>query len=161
MEILGVDELMRYLKGRYDTSDRKKEWRALSGRNHVRGSTDTFVLTDDSVYQIMSKDVSKDKTLAVGREVGSCSPDLAELARRGSPIPIGLVSRAPDASAIVMFGMQQYSSDTADILRGEYFGSKQEALRADLDSKLERLVERPEFRKSYRSLRDDQDGYFA
>jgi hypothetical protein len=115
MEIIGVDELMRYLKGRYDASEQKREWRALSGRNHVRGSTDTFVLTDDSVYQIMSKDVSKDKVLAVG----------------------------------------------TDILRNEYFGSKQDVLRTDLDSKLERLVERPEFRTSYRSLRDDQDAYFA
>ena len=161
MEILGVDELMRYLKGRYDASEQKREWRALSGRNHVRGCTDTFVLTDDSVYQIMSKDVSKDKVLAVGREVGSSSPDLVGLAGRGSPIPLGLISRAPDASAVIMFGMQQYSSDTADVLRNEYFGSKQDVLRADLDSKLERLVERPEFRTSYRSLRDDQDAYFA
>lgn len=161
MEILGVEELMRYLKGRYDSSERKREWRALSGRDHVRGSTDTFVLTDDSVYQIMSRDISKDRVLAVGREVGGSSQDLAEMAGRGSPIPLGLISRAPDASAVVMFGMQQYSSDTADILRDEYFGSKQDALRSDLDSKLERLVERPEFRTSYRSLRDDQDRYFA
>ena len=161
LEIHGVDELMRLLKGRYDISKRRQEWRALSGRNHVTGEYDTFVFSDESVYQIRAAEVSPKNMVGVGCDVGPVTPDLAELAMQGSPVPLGLVSRSQQASAIIMFGMQQYSSDVSHLLKEEYFSSKQDRLESDLRARLDRLLERPEFRSSYRRLREDQESYFS
>ena len=161
MEFHGIEELMKRLKGLYDTSDRRSEWRALTGRDHVNGVFDTFVFSDDVVYQIKAVEVAPKKMIAVGGEVGSGSADLAEISRRGSPVPIGVVSRATDASAVIMFGMQQYSSDVADVLKAEYFQSKQDRLENDLQRRLDSVLRRPEFRTSYRQLREDQEFYFS
>ncbi|MCJ7490069.1 MAG: hypothetical protein MUO87_08030 [Thermoplasmata archaeon] len=161
MELHGIDELMRHLKGRYDSSERRHEWRALSGRDHTSGKYDTFIFSEDRVYQIRSAEVSPRRMVAVGGEVGSNSPDLFELTKSGSPIPLGVISKATDASAIVMLGMQQYSSDVADVLRNEHFHSRQDRLEGELEAKLDKLLERPEFRTSYRRLREDQNSYFA
>ena len=161
MELHGIDELMRHLKGRYDSSERKHEWRALSGRDHASGKYDTFIFSEDRVYQIRSAEVSPRRMVAVGSEVGSNSPDLFELTKSGSPIPLGVISKATDASAIIMLGMQQYSSDVADVLRNEHFHSRQDRLEGELEARLDKLLERPEFRTSYRRLREDQDSYFA
>lgn len=161
MELHGIDELMRHLKGRYDSSECKHEWRALSGRDHASGKYDTFIFSDDRVYQIRSAEVSPRSMVAVGGEVGSNSPDLFDLIKDGSPIPLGVISKATDASAIVMLGMQQYSSDIADVLRSEHFHSRQDRLEGELDAKLDKLLERPELRASYRRLREDQESYFA
>ncbi len=161
MEIHGVEELMLLLKGRYDLSERKQMWRALSGRDHVTGEYDTFIFSDDKVYQIRAMEVSPRNMVGVGCEVGSISPDLADLARQGSPVPLGLVSRSRSASAVTMLGMQQYSSDTSWLLKEEYFSSRQDKLEGDLRRRLDSLFERPEFRSSYRHVREAQDSYFA
>jgi hypothetical protein len=161
MEIHGIEELMRYLKGRYDSSERRHEWRALSGRDHISGRNDTFIFSEDKVYQIRSTEFSPRRMVAVGGEVGSNSPDLFELTKNGSPIPLGVMSKAADASAVIMFGIQQYSSDATDLLRHEHFDSKQDRLDEELETKLDKLLERPEYRTSYRRLREDQESYFA
>ncbi|UCE45575.1 MAG: hypothetical protein JSU93_01425 [Methanobacteriota archaeon] len=161
MEFLGIEELMRYLKRRYDATERKSEWRALTGRDHVSGVYDTFVFSGDAVHQIKAVEVAPQRMIAVGGEVGSGSPDLAEIVRKGSPVPIGVVSHAPDASSIIMFGMQQYSSDVAYTLRSEYFQSKQDRLDSDLQRRLDIVLKRPEFRTAYRKLREDQESYFS
>jgi hypothetical protein len=161
MEFLGIDELMRYLKRRYDSCDQRHEWRALTGRDHVKGTYDTFLFSDERIYQIKASEIARGRMIAVGGEVGSASPDLAELSKDGSPIPIGMVSRATDASSVLLFGMQQYSSDTADTLKTEYFQSKQERLERDLKAQLDRALKRPEFRATFKSLREDQESYFS
>lgn len=161
MEFHGIDELMKCLKRQYDASERKHEWRALTGRDHVNGVYDTFVFSDERVHQIKAVEVAPKRMIAVGGEIGSSSPDLAEITQEGSPVPIGVVSRATDASAIIMFGMQQYSSDIADMLRTEYFQSKQDRLESDLKHRLDALLKRPEFGTSYRRLREDQESYFS
>jgi hypothetical protein len=161
MELHGVEELMRCLKGRYDSSERRHEWRALSGRDHISGRNDTFIFSEDRVYQIRSTEVSPRVMVAAGVEVGSNSPDMLELTRNGSPIPLGVMSKAADASAVIMFGVQQYSSDATHVLKHEHFDSKQDRLDVELEAKLDRLLERPEYRASYRRLREDQESYFA
>ncbi len=161
MEFQGIDGFMRYLKGKYDESERRHEWRALSGRDHVSSSYDTFIFTDHKVYQIKSLELMPQRMVAVASEVGGPSPDMLELVRGGSPVPLSVMSKAEDASAVVMFGMQQYSSDTADVLRREYYASRQDMLKADLDRRVGSLIERPEYRHAYRSLREREDGYFA
>ncbi len=161
MEVLGIDQLMRLLKKQYDSSSQRHQWRALTGRDHVKGFYDTFLFSDDTIYQIKAAEIARGSMIAVGGEVGSNSPDLAAASRHGSPVPIGMVSRSADASSVILFGMQQYSSETADLLKLEYFESKQERLERDLNTQLERALERPEFRASSRNLRHDQECYFS
>ncbi|MGD9963351.1 MAG: hypothetical protein AB7S97_05575 [Thermoplasmata archaeon] len=161
MEFQGIDEFMRYLKGKYDESERRHEWRALTGRDHVASSYDTFIFTDQKVYQIKARELAPQVMAAVANEVGGPSPDMLEMVRGGSPVPLSVISRARDASAVVMFGMQQYSSDVADVFKREYYGSRQDALKAELDRRVETMIERPELKRAYRSLREREDGYFA
>ncbi len=161
MEFYGIDEFMRYLKAKFDESERKHEWRALTGRNHVRSENDTFIFTDKKVYQIKSAEIASRVFAASGAEVGGPSPDMLELVKNGAPIPLTVASQSTNAQSIIMFGLQQYSSDTADLFRNEYYRARQDRLEQDLEHKLRLLTDRPEFRTSYRSLREDQEGYFA
>jgi len=161
MEFQGIDEFMRYLKVKFDESERKQDWRALTGRNHVQGQNDTFIFSDTKVYQIKSVEVAQHRMAAVGREVGGPSPDMLELVKGGAPIPLNVVSRSPDAYSVIMFGMQQYSSEVADLFRNEYYSSRQDELQTDLRRQLNVLLERPEYRASYRKIRESREGYFA
>jgi len=161
MEFHGIDEFMRYLKVKFDESERKQEWRALTGRNHVRSENDTFIFTDKGVYQIKSVEVAPQKMAAVAREVGGPSPDMLELIRGGAPVPLNVVASSPNAYSVIMFGMQQYSSDIADLFRNEYYSSKQDDLHRDLDRNLKVLLERPELRTSYIRLKESQEAYYA
>jgi hypothetical protein len=161
MEFHGIEEFMRYLKAKYDESERKQDWRALTGRDHVRVINDSFIFTDRKVYQIKSEEIAPRKVAAVAREVGGPSPDMLELLKGGAPMPFSVLSRTSDAYSVIMFGMQQYSSDIADLLKIEYYQSKQDALLRDLKRKVDVLLENPEYRSSYRKLREGRDGYFA
>ena len=161
MEFHGIDDFMMYLKGRFDLSSRKQDWRALTGRNHVDSTYDTFIFTDQKVFQIKSLEVAPTKMAAVASEVGGPSPDLLEAIKGGSPIPLNVVSRSPSAYSVIMFGMQQYSSDISDLLRREYYSSRQDKLDSDLERNAKVLLERPEFKAAYRSLKEREEGYFA
>lgn len=161
MEFHGIDEFMRYLKVKFDESERKQDWRALSGRDHVRGVNDTFVFGDTKVYQIKSIEVAPKHMVAVASEVGGPSPDMLELIKGGAPVPLNVVSRSRDAYSVIMFGMQQYSSDTTDLFRREYYASKQDRLNSELERRLKVMLERPEFKTSYKRLKESQEGYFA
>ncbi len=161
MEFHGIDEFMLKLKARYDRSERKQDWRALSGRDHVCSTYDTFILTDERVFQIKAIEVVPGKMAAVAQDVGSGSCDLAEMTRVGAPVPLSVVSRPKDACAVLMFGMQQYSSDLADMFKREYYSSKQDLLKNELDRQVKVLLERPEYRSAYRSLKEREEGYFA
>jgi len=161
MELHGIDEFMRYLKGKYDISERKSEWRALTGRDHVNSRFDTFVFTDEKVYQIRAVEIMPKKMAAVASEVGGASPDMLELIKGGAPVPLSVMSRSSDALSVMMFGMQQYSSDISDLLRREYYQSRQDQLDRDLERSLKIILERLEYRSTYRSLKQDQESYFG
>ena len=161
MEFHGIDEFKFNLKGRYDLSERKQDWRALTGRNHLRSEYDTFIFTDEKVFQIKAQEVAPKKMAAVATEVGGPSPDLLEVIKGGAPVPLNVIARAPSAYSVIMFGMQQYSSDISDLLSREYFSSKQDQLERDLQRGLDVLLQRPEFRHARRSLLESQEGYFA
>jgi len=161
MEFQGVEELMRRLKAEWDSSGARQDWRALTGRDHITGSYDTFVFSDEKVYQIKAKEFAPRRMVAVGSELGQRSDELLGLMSKGAPVPLGVMSRSTDASLIMMVGMQHYSSEATDELRREYFHSKQDRMKSDLDLELGRLLDRPEYRRSFRSLHDDQAAYFA
>lgn len=152
---------MRYLKVKFDESERKQDWRALTGRNHVLGQNDTFIFTDRKVFQIKSVEIAPQRMAAVGREIGGPSPDMLELVKGGASIPLNVVSRSPNAYSVIMFGLQQYSSEVADLLRNEYYSSKQDELQGNLKHQLGLLLERPEYRTSYKKIKESQEGYFA
>jgi len=161
MEFHGIDEFMRYLKAKFDESERKQDWRALTGRDHVRGANDTFVFSDTKVYQIKSVEIAHGQMVAVADEVGGPSPDMLELMKDAAHVPLNVVSRSQNAYSVIMFGLQQYSSDTADLFRREYYSSKQDRLNSELDRRLKVMLDRPEFRASYRKVKERQEGYFA
>ena len=161
MELHGIDEFMLYLKTKFDESERRQDWRALTGRDHVARRHDTFVFTDRKVFQIKASEVAPQRMAAVAVEVGGPSPDLLELIRGGSTVPLNVISTSADMRSVIMFGMQQYSSEVADTLRREYYGSKQDMLKRELDRRVKVFAERPEFRPSRRALLEDQEGYFA
>ena len=161
MEFHGIDELMRYLKVKFDESERKQDWRALMGRDHVLGQNDTFIFTDKKVFQIKSVEIAPQRMAAVGQEIGGPSRDMLELVKGGAPIPLNVVSRSPDAYSVIMFGMQQYSSEVADLFRREYYSSKQDQLQTNLRHQLDALLARPEYKSSYREIKESQEGYFA
>lgn len=161
MEFHGIEEFMFYLKTQFDRSERKQDWRALTGRDHVASSYDTFIFTDQKVFQVKAKEFAPKKMASVASEVGDPSPDLLELIKGGAPVPLNVISRAPSAYSVIMFGMQQYSSEVSDLLRREYYSSRQDRLEGDLERSLKVLLERPEYRRAYRELREGQEGYFA
>jgi len=161
MEFHGIDEFMLYLKAQFDRSERKQNWRALTGRDHVSSAYDTFIFTDEKVFQVKAKEFAPKKMASVACEVGNPSPDLLELIKGGAPVPLNVISRTPSAHSVIMFGMQQYSSEVSDLLRREYYSSRQDRLESDLDRSLKVLLERPDYRRAYRDLRDSQEGYFA
>lgn len=161
MEFQGIDEFMLFLKAQFDKSERKQDWRALTGRDHITSAYDTFIFTDKKVYQLKAKEFAPKKMASVACEVGSASPDLLDLIKVGAPVPLNVISRTPSAYSVIMFGMQQYSSEVSDLLRREYYNSRQDRLESDLNQSLRLLLERPEYRRAYRDLRETQDGYFA
>jgi hypothetical protein len=161
MEFNGIDEFMLYLKAQFDRSERRQDWRALTGRNHVSSDYDTFIFTDEKVFQIKAKEVAPKQMAAVAREVGGPSPDLLEVIKGGSPVPLNVMTRSPSAYSVIMFGVQQYSSDISDLLRREYYGSRQDQLDLELERSVKVLLDRPELRRAYTTMRQDQDGYFA
>ncbi|MBN1678057.1 MAG: hypothetical protein JW880_05915 [Candidatus Thermoplasmatota archaeon] len=161
MEFHGIDEFMLFLKTQFDRSERKQDWRALTGRDHIGSAYDTFIFTDEKVFQVKAKEFAPKKMASVACEVGSPSPDLLELIKGGAPVPLNVVSRTPSAYSVIMFGMQQYSSEVSDLLRREYYSSRQDRLESDLDRSLKVLLDRPEYRRAYRDLKESQEGYFA
>ena len=161
MELHGIDEFMRYLKTKFDEIELKQDWRALTGRNHIHSENDTFIFTDRSVFQIKSVEFAPQRMVAVANEIGGPSPDMLELVRGGAPMPLNVVSKSPSAYDVIMFGMQQYSSEIADTFRNEYYVSKQDRLHSELDRRLKVMLEKPEFSTSYRKLKESQEGYFA
>lgn len=161
MEFHGIEEFMFYLKTQFDRSERKQDWRVLTGRDHMTSSYDTFIFTDQKVFQVKAKEFAPKKMVSVSSEVGTSSPDLLELIKSGAPVPLNVISRAPSAYSVIMFGMQQYSSEISDLLRREYYSSRQDRLEDDLERSLKVLLERPEYRRVYRELREGQEGYFS
>jgi hypothetical protein len=161
MEFHGIDQFMRHLQAKFDECERRHEWRVLTGRDHIRGINDSFIFTDQKVYQIKSEEVAPRKVAAVAREVGGPSPDMLDLIKGGAPIPLSVISRSSDAYSVIMFGMQQYSSDIADLLKLEFYQSKQDELFRDLMRNVDVMLERPEYRSSHRRLKESQERYFA
>ncbi len=73
----------------------------------------------------------------------------------GAPVPFGLISpqKKPNL-AIVLAGVQQYSSDSTHTLCKEYISEKQAKLDDKLDMEIERLSGDPVLRRKYREQKE-------
>jgi len=87
--------------------------------------------------------------------VGKPDEDIRKLFRHGAPVPFGLVSpQVKNNLAIIMAGIQLYSSDSAYKLCNEYISDKQAELDERLDREIERMKSNPLLRHRYREQKE-------
>ncbi len=149
-------EIAEILKRRWDKSkdEDRNEWRVLSGRN-PRGRYDLFISTSERVWQLKIEQTGNNEAIGFGLDVGKPDEDIEKLFGHGAPVPFGLVSpQVKNNLAIVMAGIQLYSSDSAYKLCNEYVSNKQAELDERLDREIERMKSNPLLRHRYREQKE-------
>ncbi len=146
-------EITRLLKEQWDRSRTRAEWRVLSGRNPM-GRHDMFISSSDRVWQLKFEQTGSSEAIGFGLDVGQLDGELKALMGRGSPVPFGLIAPQKADLAIILAGVQQYSSDTTDTLCKEYISGEQARLDEQLDRELEHLQDDPGFRRRYRAQKE-------
>jgi len=144
------------LKRKWDKSkdEDRNEWRVLSGRN-PRGRYDLFISTPERVWQLKIEQTGNNEAIGFGLDVGKPDEDIRKLFRHGAPVPFGLVSpQVKNNLAIIMAGIQLYSSDSAYKLCNEYISDKQAELDERLDREIERMKSNPLLRHRYREQKE-------
>jgi len=154
MEIQASGDITRALKEKWDKSKDKQEWRVLTGRN-PKGRYDMFVSSPERLWQLKFEQTGRSEAIGFGLEVGKIDDEIKELMGVGAPIPFGLISPQKADLAIIMAGIQQYSSDSSYTLCKDYISKEQ----AKLDEKLDREIERmgrsdPVFRRRYKEQKE-------
>ncbi|PXF53983.1 MAG: hypothetical protein C4B56_00855 [Candidatus Methanophagaceae archaeon] len=149
-------EIVEILKRKWDKSkdEDRNEWRVLSGRN-PRGRYDLFISTPERVWQLKIEQTGNNEAIGFGLDVGKPDEDIRKLFRHGAPVPFGLVSpQVKNNLAIIMAGIQLYSSDSAYKLCNEYISDKQAELDERLDREIERMKSNPLLRHRYREQKE-------
>ena len=149
-------EIVEILKRKWDKSkdEDRNEWRVLSGRN-PRGRYDLFISTPERVWQLKIEQTGNNEAIGFGLDVGKPDEDIKKLFRHGAPVPFGLVSpQIKNNLAIIMAGIQLYSSDSAYKLCNEYISDKQAELDERLDREIERMKSNPLLRHRYREQKE-------
>ena len=144
------------MKRKWDKSkdEDRNEWRVLSGRN-PRGRYDLFISTPERVWQLKIEQTGNNEAIGFGLDVGKPDEDIRKLFRHGAPVPFGLVSpQVKNNLAIIMAGIQLYSSDSAYKLCNEYISDKQAELDERLDREIERMKSNPLLRHRYREQKE-------
>ena len=153
MGIQSSADLTRTLKEKWDHSKDKKEWKVLTGQNH-KGRHDMFISSPERIWQLKFEQTGNNEALGFGLDVGKIDEDIKRLMGMGAPIPFGLISPQKTELAIIMAGIQQYSSDTTHTLCKEYISGKQAKLDEKLDQEIERMSADPVFRRRYREQKE-------
>jgi len=151
-------EILEILKRRWDRSKEgdRHEWRVLSGRN-PRGRYDLFISSPERVWQLKIEQTGNNEAIGFGLDVGKPDEDIKKLFRHGAPVPFGLVSPQVNKNlAIIMAGIQLYSSDSAYKLCNEYVSDKQAELDERLDREIERMKSDPLLRRRYREHKEGE-----
>lgn len=156
MGIASSAEITRALKEQWDRSKQKTDWRVLSGRDH-RGRYDMFISNPEQLWQLKFEHTSRTEAVGFGMAVGKLDEEIERLMRAGSPVPFGLISPQQADLAIIMAGVQQYSSDSTHTLCHEYISQAQAKLDEHLDRELERLKAEPQFRRRYREQKEREE----
>ena len=160
MAVKSSAEIARILKKNWDKSEEKEktEWAVLSGRN-TKGRYDMFVSSPERVWQLKIEETGGNESIGFGLEVGKMDDELRKIlqagAGAGAPVPFGLVSpqKKPDL-AIIMAGVQQYSSDFTHTLCKEFISEQQSKLDDRLDRELEKIHSDPLARRRYREQKE-------
>ncbi len=152
MAIKNISDLMGTLKGRYEKSKNKSGWRVLAGMN--REYHDTFIAGDNNLWQIKSEEVKPGELVAVGTKVSRYDEELEKIMKTGSPVPFGTMTPVDRKISIIMAGVQNYSSDSSNLLCREYLSSTQEVLEQKLKQQVSKMMDDPAFRKKYIEHKD-------
>jgi hypothetical protein len=153
MGIKTSSEITRILKEKWDKSKDKDEWRVLTGRN-PKGRYDMFVSSPERVWQLKFEQTGGNEAIGFGSEVGKIDVEIKALMKVGAPVPFGLISPQQSDPAIIIAGIQQYSSDSAYQLCKEYISEKQAKLDDMLDREIERMKSDPVLRRRYREHKE-------
>lgn len=146
-------EITQILKGKWDKSKNRGDWRVLSGRN-PKGRYDMFISNPEHIWQIKFEHTGCNEAIGFGCEVGKIDDEIRKLMGGGAPVPFGLISPQKADPAIIMAGMQQYSSDSANALSKDYISEKQAKLDEKLDLEIERMNSDPRLRRRYREQKE-------
>ncbi|HEX7628482.1 MAG TPA: hypothetical protein VF354_06150 [Candidatus Methanoperedens sp.] len=152
MVIKSVSSLMGKMKETYDKSKNKSGWRVLSGIN--REYNDTFIAGEKKLWQIKSEEVSPGESVAVGMKVSKFDEDLEKIMKNGSPVPFGTVTPIDRKISVIMAGMQNFSSDSSNLLCKEHLSSKQAQLEQKLRQQVDIMSEDASFRRKYKEHKD-------
>ncbi|WXG41991.1 MAG: hypothetical protein WED07_14715 [Candidatus Freyarchaeum deiterrae] len=153
MSAKSIDEIMIELKKQYDRSKHKELWRVLTGRN-PKDNYDTFITTDKDVWQIKSEFVGSGQAVGVGSNVRRIDDEIRRVVNQGTPVPFGMLIPQNRDLAIILAGIQNYSSESVDKLARHHVSDKQPELEEKLDEELEKLLQNPDFKKEYERHKD-------
>jgi len=156
MAIKSSADIARILKENWDKSKDKAGWRVLAGRN-PKGRYDMFIGSPDRFWQLKLEQTGNNEVMGFGLEVGKIDDDIKRIFGTGAPIPFGLVSpqsHKKNDLAIIMGGIQHYSSDSTHSLCRDYISDKQAKLDDKLDSEIERMSSDPILRRRYKEQKE-------
>ncbi|MHC1635818.1 MAG: hypothetical protein ACXQTS_04225 [Candidatus Methanospirareceae archaeon] len=153
MRIKSSADIARMLKKEWDKSENKEEWRVLTGRN-PKGRYDMFISSDEKLWQIKIEPIGDYEVIGVGMEVCKMEEEIREIMSKGSPVPFGIISPQKRNLAIIIAGIQNYSSDSAYQLCKEYISDKQAKLDRKLDKEIERMKRDPTLREWYEDYKE-------
>jgi hypothetical protein len=153
MEIQASADITRTLKEKWDKSRNKREWKVLTGRN-PKGRYDMFISNPERFWQLKFEQIGSNEAIGVGCEAGKIDEEIKELMSMGSSIPFGLISPQQVDLAIIIAGIQQYSSYSTDMLCKDYISKEQAKLDEKLDQELERMGSDPAFRRRYKEQKE-------
>ncbi|MGQ9723392.1 MAG: hypothetical protein ACUVXA_18970 [Candidatus Jordarchaeum sp.] len=148
-----IDEVMLELKKLYDRSKEREKWRVLTGRN-PKDSYDTFITTDKYLWQLKSEFIGPGQAVGVGSNVRRIDDEIRKVVNEGTPTPFGMLVPQNREVAIILAGIQKYSSESVDKLARYYASDKQSELEEKLDEELEKLMQNPNFRKEYERYKE-------
>nr|MDO8080978.1 hypothetical protein [Candidatus Freyarchaeota archaeon] len=149
MSAKSIDEIMAELKKQYDKSQHKELWRVLTGRN-PKDNYDTFITTDKDMWQIKSEFVGPGQAVGVGSNVRRIDDEIRSVVNQGTPVPFGMLVPQTREIAIILAGIQNYSSESVDKLARHHVSDKQSELEEKLDEELEKLMQNPDLKKEYK-----------
>ncbi len=153
MAVKSSADIARILKEKWDKSKDKEDWRVLSGRN-PKGRYDMFISSPERLWQLKIEQTGGNEAMGFGLEVGKIEDEIKELMGIGAPVPFGLIAPQKDDLAIIMAGIQQYSSDSAYTLCKDYLSEKQAKLDEKLDMEIERMRSDPVLRRRYKEQKE-------
>ncbi len=153
MPAKSIDEIMAELKRHYDKSQHKELWRVLTGRN-PDDTYDTFITTDKNLWQIKSEFIGPGQAVGVGSNVRRIDDEIRKVVEQGTPTPFGMLVPQTPEIAIILMGIQKYSSDSVSKLTRHHVPDKQLELKEKLNEEIERLKQNPQFRKEYEMYKE-------